>query len=368
MSSKFVIGTFLALQLTVAGPLAVHAQPVALPGNPLTLYDNGPLVNAPGNGAGGKDASLLQTSLGMRTLGFSAQSSMNNRVADEFTVPEPGWVGIEAIKFYAYQTGSPAISTIDQLYAQIWDGTPASSQSKVVWGDMLTNIHDRSDFAGIYRATNSDPTDITRPIMEIVASVNIPLDPGTYWIEWKMGGYLESGPYVPTVTANGLKTTGNAIQYLAGRGTWEELIDHGTNTRQGLPFILEGYGTPVVMGAVIKANGADGPVNIAPGDILSLEVELKPGYLAYNPADWWLLVKTPFPPPLDWFHFVKGSGWISGLDTTYQGPCMSLKPKEVLRMKLPPGKYNFYFGVDMNMNGQLDLDELYYDKTEVTVE
>lgn len=37
-------------------------------------------------------------------------------------------------------------------------------------------------------------------------------------------------------------------------------------------------------------------------------------------------------------------------------------------MTLPQGYYTFYFGVDMNMNGILDVDRIYYDSVEVTVE
>lgn len=34
---------------------------------------------------------------------------------------------------------------------------------------------------------------------------------------------------------------------------------------------------------------------------------------------------------------------------------------------LLPGSYTFYFGVDMNMNGSLDLDQMSYDDVEVTI-
>ena len=51
-------------------PLVV-LPPVAGP----LLYDNGPLVNSRGTGAGGADESVLQTTLGMNTYGFECQSS-----------------------------------------------------------------------------------------------------------------------------------------------------------------------------------------------------------------------------------------------------------------------------------------------------
>ena len=91
------------------------------------LYDNGPLVTHPGGGAGGADASALQTALGMTTYGFGHQVTANNRVADDFTVPAGGW-SIDDIVFFAYQTGSGQTSTITSVNYRIWDGVPGLRQ------------------------------------------------------------------------------------------------------------------------------------------------------------------------------------------------------------------------------------------------
>ena len=79
------------------------------------LYDNGPLVTHPGGGAGGADASALQTTLGMNTLGAGHQFLLGYRLADDFTVTDPcGW-DVQTITFFAYQTGSTTTSTINAL-------------------------------------------------------------------------------------------------------------------------------------------------------------------------------------------------------------------------------------------------------------
>ena len=50
------------------------------------------------------------------------------------------------------------------------------------------------------------------------------------------------------------------------------------------------------------------------------------------------------------------------LSFTYQGPLFDLSTIEVLNMTgLPAGTYTFYFAVDTNMNGNLDIDELFFD-------
>ena len=53
--------------------------------NAQLLYDNGPLVNQPGVGAGGADVSALHD--GLNTLGAGHALSAGFRVADDFTIP-----------------------------------------------------------------------------------------------------------------------------------------------------------------------------------------------------------------------------------------------------------------------------------------
>ncbi len=66
------------------------------------LYDNGPLINSAGTGAGGADESVLQSfSLGMNILGFGHQFSVFNLVADDFTVSGKVW-NVDTIAFFAY--------------------------------------------------------------------------------------------------------------------------------------------------------------------------------------------------------------------------------------------------------------------------
>ena len=58
----------------------------------------------------------------------------------------------------------------------------------------------------------------------------------------------------------------------------------------------------------------------------------------------------------------------TNLSFTYQGSLIDLPPYEVLNMSgLPEGMYTAYFGVDMDMNGLLDFDQLYYDSVVVNI-
>ncbi len=210
----------------------------------VVLYDNGPLVNCPGCGAGGADESQVQTFLGMNTIGFSTQFSLGYSVADDFAVTDAAGWEIDNITFFAYQTGSSTISTITGVYVQIWDGDP-SAGGTIVWGDLTTNRLLTTGWSNIYRVIDTASGDTNRPIMDIVATVGTTLAQGTYWVQWSTDGTLTSGPYAPPITINGQTTTGNALQF---RTSWHAMLDSGSSTPQGLPFIIDGSVGPVDFG------------------------------------------------------------------------------------------------------------------------
>jgi hypothetical protein len=236
--------------------------PPAVPRPEAVLYDNGPLVTHPGGGAGGADASALQTALGNSTYGFNhSPNAPGFRLADDFTVPAGGWT-ITTITFYAYQTGSSTTSTINHVNLRIWDGPPGASGSNIVFGDTTTNRLTGSSFTNIYRVLDTNLLDSTRPIMADVVTVNQVLAPGTYWLDWQTGGTLSSGPWAPPVTIAGQtqKPGANGLQW--DGSTWNPLLDTGNNTQQDLPFIIEG-----------TTGGTAGPnINVSPSSLFSTQL------------------------------------------------------------------------------------------------
>jgi len=194
-------------------------------------YDNGPLVNKPGAGAGGADASAVQTALRMGSVGFNHSVAAGQRIADDFTLDACNT--IEEITFYAYQTGSTTNSTITGLNYQIWDGPPNDPHSRVIFGDAQTNRLLRTQFAGIYRVIGTATGNTQRPIMANVAAAGITLARGTYWLDWQTDGSLSSGPLAPPITINGQTTTGNALGF--ANGVWTPVVDVGP---QGFPFLF----------------------------------------------------------------------------------------------------------------------------------
>ena len=119
----------------------------------------------------------------------------------------------------------------------------------------------------------------------------------------------------------------------------------------------------------ITANGSGEAVSINTTDNLTIKIELDSGTYKDRDADWWLVVKTLFLSPNDWYYYnITTGSFLPGLTFTYQGALSDLPKYEILNMTgLPVGTYKFYIGIDMNMNGTLDMGELYLDEVEVNV-
>ncbi|MES2595078.1 MAG: choice-of-anchor D domain-containing protein [Verrucomicrobiota bacterium] len=226
------------------------------------IYDNGPLVTHSGTGAGGADESRLQTtSLGMSTIGFGGQTTANNRVADDFTIPTGETWTITGLEVFSYQTGSTTTSTYNGLHFRIWNGAP-NAGGTIVFGDTTTNRLTNSKFSNTYRVTETTVGDSARPIMTLRGGVgSLVLGPGTYWVDWSASGTLASGPWFPAITINGQRNTGNAIQFIGQTLTWGNALDGGTQTPpQGMPFKLYGSisGAPSPEIAVYDGSGIAG--------------------------------------------------------------------------------------------------------------
>ena len=115
----------------------------------------------------------------------------------------------------------------------------------------------------------------------------------------------------------------------------------------------------------IKANGSEDPITISPTDTLSVTIQLSSGDRAGDNVDWWLLAATPF----GWFHYqVENNSWAPDITSSFQSPLFNLAEFGVLNTPLPAGTYTLYFGVDMAMNGLLDMDQIYYDSVKIDIQ
>lgn len=222
----------LAIAAALLTACTMHAQ---------ILFDNTPMANSIGTGAGGMDESVLYTTtFGMGTIGFGHQATAFNRVADDFVNTDCNWV-IDSIVFFGYQTGSTTTSTFTGVNFRIWDNVPDAVGSNVVYGDTTTNRMTRSVFSGVYRVTETTHGNSTRPIMRNVCTTpGLTLNAGTFWLDWASLGSLASGPWAPARVPANQSITGNGRQRTGS--VWIDALDGGTGTpQQGFPFIIYGH-------------------------------------------------------------------------------------------------------------------------------
>jgi len=210
------------------------------------LFDNGPLVNFPGQGTGGADISSLAN--GLLSYGYSCSRSGKTRLSDDFTIPAGETWTIDSVAFYNYQTGaSSATSTFTIFNMVVRSSSPLvdPTAASVVWGDTAVNILEDSYWSGIYRTSSTTFTVTTRPIMKNIVNTYsslLKLPAGTYWLDWQAAGSLTSGPWNPPITL-ATATTGNGLQLF--NSSWAAIVDTiaagpSDDAPQGFPFTLYG--------------------------------------------------------------------------------------------------------------------------------
>lgn len=223
-------------------------------------YDAGPIVTAATGGAGGAPVSMVQTSLGLTVLGYSANGSFS--LADDFAT-HGAWC-VEAIELFCYQTTTTSPS-ITGVWLEIYNGDPSAGGVPIVGSPGFANnlmatpgYTVVNTMANVYRALESTPTDATRPVQSVLVTLanpvtlNSALVPGgRYFLRWTFTGSGVSGPFVPPITVWNSATTGNALQSTS-TGTWSGIVS-GT-APQGLPFALYGS-SPAQPGSLTNLGG-----------------------------------------------------------------------------------------------------------------
>lgn len=231
------------------------------------LYDNGPLATGTVHSAGtvapaGTQWSELQRennlSNGLISLSVVYNGATPFRLADDFTVGPEGW-NVTGITVYGFQSGSSTTSTLTSGVVRIWNGRPDSGTASVIAGDLTTNRLASATFTNIYR-TGRQSGSTTRPIMAATLSLNVALDPGTYWIEYGLTGSLSGAVFSPFVTVPNQWTVPGANSLFFGNNSiYNQVIDTSSSAPLAVPFQVLGQPVPEPA-TVLALAGAFGAV------------------------------------------------------------------------------------------------------------
>jgi len=173
--------------------------------------------------------------------------------------------------------------------------------------------------------------------------------------------HMGSAAYIPGLIGGGMKQCVMAVQISDDA----RKIASGYGTSD--PKLCYFTATTFVPDPEIKANGEDGPITVSTGAQVVVTVSLNPGNHASQNADWWVVELTPSST---YNHFDLSTGsMVQGILPTHQGPLFNLGSTQLLNSSdLAVGTHIFYFGIDLNMNGSLDMDSINYDSVNVIVQ
>lgn len=145
----------------------VGAQNYVFPSDPSILYNNGPFVTDPTGGFSGYGVSVVEQPA-LNTFGWNVDRDERATLADDFNVTDPAGWQIGAFTFYTYQTNSGSTdSTLNNVNVRIWKGPPGLDGSRIVWGDVCTNLFNGSSWTGVFRTLNTTPLNTQRLIMTL---------------------------------------------------------------------------------------------------------------------------------------------------------------------------------------------------------
>ncbi|MFZ3047383.1 MAG: hypothetical protein WA151_15855, partial [Desulfatirhabdiaceae bacterium] len=111
---------------------------------------------------------------------------------------------------------------------------------------------------------------------------------------------------------------------------------------------------------------SDGPIVVSPSTPVSIDISLDSGDKADQNADWWVVELTP-SEVINYYDLYTAS-MVPGFLPTCQGPLFGFSSVQLLNSSdLAVGTHTFCFGVDLNMDGSLNANSLYYDCVTVSV-
>jgi hypothetical protein len=244
--------------------------------------------------------------------------------------------------------GSETITIQNNIFIGNQEFMDPSDTTCYIWFDQDNFYNTQINYNIVYRAKMGGATLSTNDISQDPMAVDDNLE--------TFDGHLKTGS--PAIDS------GLAIGSLGGLIPDHDLEGNGRPQGAGVDRgVYERVDSPE---PDIKGNGSNGPLSVSLSTPLSLTVRLNPGIYDAQNADWWVAESTP-SKTFNYYNLSTGS-MDPGLLPTHRGPLFTLGTTTLLDSNdLSVGTHTFYFGVDMNMNGSLDMDSMHYDWVTVNV-
>jgi len=120
----------------------------------------------------------------------------------------------------------------------------------------------------------------------------------------------------------------------------------------------------------IMVNGHDGSATVSSEESVAVTIRLDLNGRRNQNADWWFAAVANTGDACLIYYFDLNAGtMVQGLALTYQGPLFELSDTEMIRFpRLPVDMYTFYFGIDLHMNGTLDVCSRQYHDAAIIVQ
>ena len=97
-----------------------------------------------------------------------------------------------------------------------------------------------------------------------------------------------------------------------------------------------------------------GPLVLQRSERVQVTISLDAGDSEGASCEWWLAARTEIDGRHQWYSYRHAGRWLAGLRPARKSPLFGVENKTVMEGRLPPGRYEIFFGVEIRARGDLE--------------